>query len=164
MPSRYSIYDPDKEIQYSGEDTVLIDEKTGEQIPAYKINKRYYGDNRNFDIVYLTDFLAAFKVINNKQVDVVAHILEHRNPATNYFIGTYKQISRDVGVSEPTIAQIMKLLQKVDIIKKVQNGVWQINPRTLVRGDRERRQALIIQYENLSLEEKFISEGEGSVT
>ena len=55
------------------------------------------------------------------------------------FIGTYSKISKDVGCSSATIAKIMKKLQENNFIKKVQNGLWLVNPNILMKG--------IIKYE-----------------
>ena len=64
------------------------------------------------------------------------------------FIGTYKKIAKDVGCSEPTISKIMKKLQASNFIKKVQNGVWSINPNILMKGNDTKRQILLSYYES----------------
>lgn len=75
-------------------------------------------------------------------------IVENTNQGNNTFIGTYKHISKEVGVSEPTIAKIMKKLQVNNFIKKVQNGVWLVNPNILMKGNDTKRQILLSYYES----------------
>lgn len=72
------------------------------------------------------DFVNIFGVKENKQVEIFLYILNHCDPETNIFIGTYKKIATDVKCSETTIAKIMKKLQQCELIHKVQNGVWEI--------------------------------------
>ena len=70
-----------------------------------------------------------------QQANRFIFIVENTNQGNNTFIGTYKHISKEVGVSEPTIAKIMKKLQSNNFIKKVQNGVWLVNPNILMKGN-----------------------------
>lgn len=85
------------------------------------------------------DFLTVLGIINSKQLDIFIYIVENTNQATNMFIGTYKKISKDVKVSSKTIASIMKKLQENNFIKKVQNGVWLVNPNILMKGNDHKR-------------------------
>lgn len=64
------------------------------------------------------------------------------------FIGTYTKIAQDVGVSRPTIATIMKKLQENNFIKKVQSGLWLVNPNILMKGNDTKRQILLSYYES----------------
>lgn len=72
------------------------------------------------------DFVNVFGVKENKQVEIFLYIINHCDPETNIFIGTYKKIASDVKCSETTIAKIMKKLQQCELINKVQNGVWEV--------------------------------------
>lgn len=42
----------------------------------------------------------------------------------------------------------MKKLQKNNFIKKVQNGVWLVNPNILMKGNDTKRQILLSYYES----------------
>ena len=125
----------------------MIDVQTGEQIFVDQITKRVYG-SKNFWKCYLMDFLTVLGIIDSKQIDVFIFIVENTNQGNNTFIGTYKHISKEVGVSEPTIAKIMKKLQVNNFIKKVQNGVWLVNPNILMKGNDTKRQILLSYYES----------------
>lgn len=123
----------------------LVDMETGEQIIVDQITKRVYG-TKNFWKCYLMDFLAVLGVFDSKQVDVFIYIVENTNQATNLFIGTYKSIADNTGVSQPTIATIMKKLQAHNFVRKVQNGVYMVNPNILMRGNDNKRQILLSYY------------------
>jgi predicted transcriptional regulator len=112
----------------------LMDTKTGELMHVDQITKRVYG-SKNFWKCYLMDFLTVLGIIDSKQVDVFIFIVENTNQANNTFLGTYKHISKEVGVSEPTIAKIMKKLQANNFIKRMQNGAWLVNPNILMKAN-----------------------------
>ncbi|HDR7495267.1 replication/maintenance protein RepL [Bacillus paranthracis] len=124
----------------------LIDTQTGEVIHVDQITKRAYGA-KNFWKMYLMDFLSVLGIIDSKQLDIFIYIAENTNQSNNLFIGTYKQISKDVGVSEPTIAKLMKKLQENNFIKKKQNGVYLVNPNIMMKGNDTKRQILLNYYE-----------------
>ncbi|MBG9539375.1 replication protein [Bacillus thuringiensis] len=124
----------------------LIDTQTGEVIHVDQITKRAYG-TKNFWKMYLMDFLSVLGIIDSKQLDIFIYIAENTNQSNNLFIGTYKQISKDVGVSEPTIAKLMKKLQENNFIKKKQNGVYLVNPNIMMKGNDTKRQILLNYYE-----------------
>lgn len=124
----------------------LVDQETGEVILVDQITKRVYGA-KQFWKVYLMDFLTVLGILDSKQLDVFVYIVENTNQGNNLFIGTYKKIANDVGVSQPTIAKIMKKLLDNNFIKKVQNGVWLVNPNILMKGNDTKRQVLLSYYE-----------------
>lgn len=125
----------------------LIDVQTGKQIFVDQITKRVYG-SKNFWKCYLMDFLTVLGIIDSKQLDVFIFIVENTNQGNNTFIGTYDHISKEVGVCRQTIARIMKKLQVNNFIKKVQNGVWLVNPNILMKGNDTKRQILLSYYES----------------
>jgi len=125
----------------------LIDKETGEIIWVDQITKRTYGI-KNFWKCYLMDFLTVLGIIDSRQLDIFIYIVENTNQGNNTFIGTYKKISKDTGCSSTTIARIMKKLQINNFIKKVQNGVWLVNPNILMKGNDNKRQILLSYYEN----------------
>lgn len=130
-----------------GEKRELLDQETGEIIVVDQISKRIYGQ-KNFWKMYLMDFMSVLGIIDSKQLDIFIYIAENTNPSTNTFIGTYSKISKDVNVSRPTISTIMKKLQANNFIKKIQNGVWLVNPNIIMKGNDHKRQILLSYFEN----------------
>lgn len=147
--------DYDKSLEYISQTQTLVgqqkrelvDTQTGEVIWVDQITKRTYG-TKNFWKCYLMDFLTVLGIIDSKQLDIFVYIVENTSPSNNTFIGTYTKIAKDVGVSRPTIAAIMKKLQDNNFIKKVQNGVWLVNPNILMKGNDTKRQILLSYYES----------------
>lgn len=125
----------------------LIDQDTGELILVDQITKRTYG-TKNFWKCYLMDFLTVLGIIDSKQLDVFIYIVENTQQANNTFIGTYRKIAGDLHCSLDTVSKIMKKLQENNFIKKVQNGVWLVNPNILMKGNDTKRQILLSYYES----------------
>ena len=145
----------DTSLEYQSETQTLVgtrrkeymDMDTGEHIFVDQISKRIYG-TRNFWKCYLMDFLMVLGIIDSKQLDIFIYIVENTNQSNNIFIGTYEKISKDVGCSSATISRILKKLQEHNFIKKVQNGVWLVNPNILMKGNDTKRQILLSYYES----------------
>lgn len=125
----------------------LMDTKTGELMHVDQITKMVYG-SKNFWKCYLMDFLTVLGIMDSKQVDIFIYIVENTNQSNNVFLGTYDKIAKDVGVSRPTIAKIMKKLQENNFIKRMQNGAWLVNPNILMKGNDNKRQILLSYYES----------------
>jgi len=143
----------DKSLEYTSDTQTLVgqrkkeymDMETGEVIHVDQISKRVYG-TKSFWKCYLMDFLSVLGIIDSKQLDIFIYIVENTNQSNNMFIGTYKKISKDLNVSEPTISRIMKKLQQNNFVKKAQNGVWLVNPDILMKGNDSKRQILLSYY------------------
>ena len=123
----------------------LIDKETGEIIEVDQITKKVYGQ-KNFWKLYLGDFLPVLGIVESKQVDILIYILEKTHPSTNMFVGTYKNIQKNTHASETTIAKVMKKLQKQQFLKKIQNGLWQVSPNIMMKGNENKKQLLLSYF------------------
>lgn len=147
--------DGKRQLQYSESTQTLVGQKrrnimdvdTGELMTVDQITKMVYG-SKNFWKCYLMDFLTVLGVFDSKQVDIFIYIVENTNQSNNVFLGTYDKIAKDVGVSRPTIAKIMKKLQDNNFIKRMQAGAWFVNPNILMKGNDTKRQILLSYYES----------------
>lgn len=124
----------------------LADIDTGEVVDVTQVTKVVHG-TKQFWKLYLTDFMKVLDIMESKQLDVLIHILENTDDKSNLYIGTYKQISKRCNVSEPTIATVMRKLQKAGFIARKQNGVYRISAKFLHKGN-ERKQAILLSYFN----------------
>ena len=145
----------DKDLEYISQTQTLVgtqqkrymDVDTGEVIAVDQVSKRIYG-TKNFWKCYLMDFLTVLGIIDSRQLDIFIYIVENTNQTNNLFIGTYKKICDDTKCSSTTIAKIMKKLQENSFIKKVQNGVWLVNPNILMKGNDTKRQILLSYFQS----------------
>ena len=147
MADKHLEYIQDTQTLVGSRKRELLDVQTGEQIFVDQITKRVYG-SKNFWKCYLMDFLTVLGIIDSKQLDVFIFIVENTSQSTNTFLGTYDHIAKQVGVSRPTIAKIMKKLQENNFIRKIQNGAWLVNPNILMKGNDTKRQILLSYYES----------------
>ena len=129
MPNKYYVQESKTEVGRQRKE--LYDYEANEKIVVDQIIKRVYG-SKNFWKCYLMDFLMVLGIVDSKQLDVFVFIVENTNQSNNVFLGTYDHISKEVGVSRPTIAKIMKKLQENNFIKRIQNGAWLVNPNILI--------------------------------
>lgn len=91
---------------------------------------------------------------NSKQLDVVFYVLDNTDPANNLYIGTIRKTVKETGISYGTVATIFKKMQEVDMIAKQGNGVYKVKPNLLMKGDDNKKQRLVIEYEKIKREEE----------
>lgn len=146
------IYDEKTNISYLSKTRRYIDEDGNEGIET-EIYKKIYG-SKHFWKVWLSDLLNTLGLINNsKQLDVVLYVLENTQQSNNLYIGTIRKTAEETGISYRTVATIFKKMQDVDMIRKQQSGVYKVKPTLLMKGDDNKKQRLIIEYENIKNEE-----------
>lgn len=124
----------------------LIDEETGERLEVDQIVKRIYGQ-KQFWKLYLIDFLQILGILESRQVDVLIYVLENTNPGTNLFIGTWKKIEENLKISHGTVSAVFKKLQEAKFLLKIQNGVWQVSPHIMLKGNDHKKKLLIEYFE-----------------
>lgn len=61
-----------------------------------------------------------------KPVQILLYLMEHTDD-NKVFDRTYKQIQKDLNVSQPTIASTLKKLQSVGSIEHLGGSKWKIN-------------------------------------
>lgn len=145
----------DKSMEYISQTQTLIgsqkkrlqDLDTGELIEVDQITKRALGQ-KQFWKIYLMDFLQVLGGFEYKQLDVLIYILEHTEAANNTFIGTYRSLEKSVGVSYDTVRRTITLLQGKGFLKKVSNGVYQVNPTIMMKGTEHKKQLLLNYYDD----------------
>ena len=155
-------YNPNKKIAYISRTKRYIDED-GNEGTQTEIYKKTYG-GKHFWRVWLGDLLYTLGLINNsKQLDVVFYVLDNTDPANNLYIGTIRKTVEMTGISYGTVATIFKKMQEVDMIVKQSNGVYKVKPNLLMKGDDNKKQRLIIEYEKIKEESNEKSDDRNTV-
>lgn len=146
-------YDKDNNIAYISRTKRYIDED-GNEGTQTEVYKKTYG-GKHFWRVWLGDLLYTLGLINNsKQLDVVFYVLDNTDPSSNLYIGTLRDTVERTKISYGTVAAIFKKMQEVDMIVKQQNGLYKVKPNLLMKGDDNKKQRLVIEYEKIKREEK----------
>ncbi len=131
----------------------LVDQDTGEVIEVDQITKRALGQ-KQFWKIYLMDFLQILGGFEYKQLDVLIYILENTGSANNTFIGTYRKVEKNVGVSYDTVRRTFKKLQEqkdgsgISFLTKVSNGVYQVSPTIMMKGSEHKKNLLLNYYDD----------------
>lgn len=124
-----------------------VNPETGEYADVY-IEKEV--TSQNFWKIWLGDVLTIMGVISNsKQLDVVIYVMQHIKPSDNCFVGSYDKIAQNSGVSKMTVVTTMKKLLENDFLRRVQNGVYQVNAKYIVKGNENKRRMVIDYYNDL---------------
>ena len=123
----------------------FIDAETGEVIPM-QLNQVEDRDF-NFTKVWLRTFIEGLDGIANKRMKLAFWIIDNLNKE-NQFIGTFKKMADETGLSEYTVIMTMRELQKGNppFLKKLQSGVYQVNPDILYKGSHKSRMGIIYQF------------------
>lgn len=137
----------------------LIDQDTGEVVEVEQITKRAFGQ-KAFWKLYLVDFLQILGVLDSKQIDVLIFILENTSPSDNTYIGTYRRTAEGIGVSLDTVTRVMRKLIENNFLKKVQNGVYQVSPKIMMKGDENKKQLLLNYYDDAAVKQLPESEAQ----
>lgn len=130
----------------------LVDQDTGEVIEVDQITKRALGQ-KQFWKIYLMDFLQVLGGFEYKQLDVLIYILENTESSNNTFIGTYRSLEKNVGVSYDTVRRTMTTLQKKGFMKRISNGVYQISANIMMKGSEHKKSLLLNYYDDSKIEE-----------
>lgn len=127
----------------------FIDAETGEVIPM-QLNQVEDRDF-NFTKVWLRTFIEGLDGIANKRMKLAFWIIDNLNKE-NQFIGTFKKMAEETGLSEYTVIMTMRELQKGNppFLKKLQSGVYQVNPDILYKGSHKSRMGIIYQFGSIA--------------
>lgn len=122
-----------------------VNPDTGEAREFQTIEKKVYGQ-RHFWKMYMFDFLAVLGIVESKQLDVIAYIMENTSPYDNVFYGTYESIADGAGVSRGTAYTAIQKLVAANFMVKIHNSVYRINPSVMVKGSEQKKRSLVIEY------------------
>lgn len=125
-----------------------INQKTGEIIECSVIQKEVSQDF-NFHKVWIEDLITILTNIGGKKLKVLNYLIENMRDSDNTISITYDKMEEQLKISRKTIAETMKILQENDFIKKIQNGLYMVNPDVLVKGKTTKRHHLLIRYKKV---------------
>ncbi len=150
MPKEIGQYDENTQTLIRRKEKIYKDIETGEVFDITELTKIAYGQ-KSFWKLYLNDFLNVLGLIDNKQLNVIRYVLKNTNPTQNTYIGTMRQTAEGAKVSLETVRKTFSLLVKKTkgapaLLKKLQNGVYLVNPEILVKGNDFKRKTLLKKW------------------
>ena len=119
--------------------------RDGEAVPVQisQIEDRDF----NFHKLWLQMFINGLDRIANKKMKLAFWIIDHLNKE-NQLVYTFRRMAEETGLSIDTIIRTMKELQNGDppFLKKLQSGVYVVNPDILYKGSHKGRMGVIYQF------------------
>lgn len=125
-----------------------VNAKTGE-VRTFAVSKKDVYHDTNFYKVFLLDFLGIAKELGKGKINVMFHILENIEPATNTFIGRFTDIQEATGSSSATVSEAIKFLLRIDFFRKKAQSVYMVSPQYLLKGKHDKRMGLMRIYNSL---------------
>ena len=106
--------------------------KTGE-IKEVPVMNHFGKGNKDFDMIFYGHLLEILNDLGNKKILVLQHIIKNREKANNTFIGTVRDIARDLDISFSTVQGTLVLLEDKGVIKR-KTGVIYIDADLICDG------------------------------
>lgn len=131
-----------KKVKYVGTEK-FINVTTGEleEMHVTSIEDRDF----NFSKVWMKSFIATMNIVGNQKTKFCFWLIDHINKE-NIIIGTQRTLSAQSGVSYQTVNATLRLLLDADFLRKVQNGVYIVNPDVVFKGPRPTRLNILNTY------------------
>ena len=109
----------------------------------------------NFHKLWLQMFINGLDRIANKKMKLAFWIIDHLDKE-NKLVYTFRRMAEETGLSIDTIIRTMKELQNGDppFLKKLQSGVYVVNPDVLYKGSHQNRMGVIYQFGELPTKEQ----------
>ena len=123
--------------QITGKET-FIRQGTGEICELQAMETREPETDANFHKIFLHDFIRVLEQIASQKTMVFCWILEHLT-GDNRLLYTYRQIADSMGCSYATAANAMRMLQKEDILHRLADGYYMVNPDVIFKGSYQKR-------------------------
>lgn len=124
-----------------------INEATGE-VQEFDVIEQTDKDF-NFDKLWLGHILNSLDIIGNKKIKVLNWLLENKN-SQNQILGTQREIAEKTKVSTPVVTETMGMLIDTNLLKKVRNGLYMLNPDVLFKGGNKQRLNILMKYKEIS--------------
>ena len=122
----------------------VADTETGElkKVPRMEVKSVDF----NFNKIWLGHMLDCMEVIGNKKIQIMSWLLENRNEKDNYIYATQRMIAEETNSSLPTVTETVTLMQEQNVLIRIRNGVYQLNPDLVFVGENEERMDIMMSY------------------
>lgn len=129
-----------------------IDPKTGE-LKTFVLKEQEVKDY-NFYKYWPKNLVGFKKVATLNERDFLDWLIENSN-RDNLILGTYQSMAKDTKHSSRFIEKAIHKMEDTDVIVKVQNGAYLLNPNVLFKGSTRRRIKVSIQYKELREKQQY---------
>lgn len=157
-------------------DDVKVDTLTGEIVDQQQtteirsiVNKKIPNEPDYIKIYKYVNTLFAFKGIKQSLTPFIIEISNHMTYAkegqiVNLNRTTKGMIAENMGVSIKRLDQVIAELKSYDILRKIQNGVYSVNPYIVARGSWTDIRKLQTQYDFMTGEMTTVANAKDTIT
>src|SRR5699024_2433791 len=121
----------------------FIDDSTGEKETMQETNIEER--DANFNKKWLDHMLESLDIKRNKKKKIAILIIKNINKE-NELIMTYRVIAEKTNTSLQTVSETMKALQESNLLSKIRNGYYRVNPDVIFKGGRNDRMNVLLRY------------------
>lgn len=130
-----------------------INAATGEVREFAVIDKTVENDY-GFHKVWLEDLAMVLGVIGGQKIKIFGWILAHINPVSNEVGFTTDEVMEDMKetgskVGRNSVIETVKALIQAKFMKRVRPCTYKVNPKLLVKGNSNKRGAMMIMYDSI---------------
>lgn len=135
--------------------TNLIDTTTGEIFIRSEIINR----DKNFTKIWIKNYIDVVQEDYSK-IDLIPFLLIESMDKHNKIKSTLANLSKKFNYPKTKLSVAFKNLKSKDFLRKIQNGLYMINPNIAYKGTSEHRAIAINEYFGLSESKELIEEME----
>ncbi len=135
----------------------FTDHETGEVIEVPILHEE--SADFNFEKIWLAHVLTALEELGSKKIKILSYLFRVREKSNNMVAKTLMEISKETGISYPTVSETINLLLENDLITK-KTGVIILNPGMIFKGNHHNRVRIMFEYQNIK---KIEVKGEDNV-
>ena len=123
------------------ETDLIMNLRTAEVFDAIKINT----DFENFDKVWFSSLLGIFEK-TTPELKLLLWLVANRDDISNQVICNQRVMAKKSNISISVINRTLNNFIKVGFLKKIQNGVYMINPLIVVKGKSCKQKYLALEF------------------
>src|SRR5699024_12666913 len=95
--------------------------------------------------IYKSKILESIDKIGKQKIIFKMIIMENINK-DNELIMTYRIIAEKTNTTLQTVSKTMKALQESNLLSKIRNGYYRVNPDVIFKGGRNDRMNVLLRY------------------
>lgn len=122
--------------------TEYIDRATGALEPVLEVETQMELKDFNFEKIWLAQYFDSVEAITNKKRRLADWLIEHKDKE-NKITYTYRQMAKATGFSLQTVSDTMKALIDSNLVIRINQGCYAINPDIVWKGGTSDRLTVI---------------------
>ena len=141
-------YNDDYKISFGQSHRTVVDKETNQELSLIVKTSLAYGEE-TYKRTYKAFFASCFRYADSAKTKVLFYIMSSLKYRQYKYVAQPEDIAAGAGVSRASVFTALRDMQAEDFIRKIQNGVWMINPDLISDLDELMRQRLVRDYYNL---------------